>query len=67
VQVVEHHEHGPAVGEAAEAARYRLEQAEPGVGRGAGACRCGWSGGGLYQPARLAEVGRWQATGLQDL
>ena len=67
VQVVEHHEHGPPGGQAAEAPRDRLEQAELGVARGGGAHRFGRPGGRLQQPARLAEVGRWQAAGLQHL
>jgi hypothetical protein len=67
VQVVEHHEDGPAGGQAAKAPRGRLEQAELGVTRGDGAHRLGRVGGGLQQPARLAEVGHRQAAGLQHL
>ena len=75
VQVVQDDEHGPPRGQAAQAPRHRLEQAELGVGRRGGARRLRRgrprrlrrAGAGLQQPARLAELGRRQAAGPQHL
>ena len=67
LQVVEHHQHGPVSGQAAQAPGYRFEQAELRVGRGGRAHRFSRPGGGLQQPARLAEIGHRQTAGPQDL